>query len=74
MAETYDVFKINQDGSSEWCGVYGTLDEARAQARQLSKRHLVDFAIVNLETGLRLEVPFRAQKAPVCKPHQDEAP
>ena len=54
MIPPFDLFRLDDDGSVHWIGVYANVDEAKARVVELRAALPIDFVIYSQKSGERL--------------------
>ena len=56
MRSPFDIFRAEEGGTLMWRCAAGSMDEARARAREFAESVTADHVIVNIRTGMRVTV------------------
>ncbi|HXA76720.1 MAG TPA: hypothetical protein VNV41_06265 [Candidatus Acidoferrales bacterium] len=56
MESTFDIFRTETDGQMMWRGAAPSLEEAKARVQEFAKSGPGDYMIVNLRSGLRINI------------------
>lgn len=71
MIPSFDIFRIERDGSVRWCETAGTLEAAEARVRELGESAPGQYVIFNQQSGERTVFGVPSEAAPT--PPNDSA-